>query len=548
MKKRFYLLVIMSLLLTGCSKDFLDRVPADQIVDETFWNTEEQLTLALNACYNNLRNISAVEEEIQGDNTLYQTSAQRRQVGSGTFASDLGLINTEWKDDYTGIRQCNVFLKNYNKAPIPQARKDALAAEVRVIRAYLYGHLTSLFGDVPFILEPLNIDELYGPRDSREKVIDFILNELEEAAGLLPPEIPTGPKLGRLSKGAALGLKARIALYNKRYNIAEKAAKDVMDLGVYSLYSNGDPSSSYNELFTHAGKLAGGRNRETIIARTNLEDVSMHNLSRLIQVPNEISRFSPTKSLVDSYLCSDGLPIERSPLYRENSYAEVFQNRDPRMWQTILKPGDKWGGRKDGNPANTNIEVFTAPKFRSDGQGCVTMTGYYFTKYVHIPAVATQNRDFNDIHILRYAEILLTYAEAKMEQGTLTQDDIDNTINLLRARVGMKAMNLSEITANGLDLKTEIRRERRVELALEGQRYFDILRWKQGYLLAEDVKGIKKSWATVAADVSSKPIDLRGYIIAQTGRSFTDPKNYLWPVPFIQYDRNPALGQNTGWQ
>ena len=129
----------------------------------------------------------------------------------------------------------------------------------------------------------------------------------------------------------------------------------------------------------------------------------------------------------------------------------------------------------------------------------------------------------------------------------MTQADVDLTINKLRQRVGMRPMRVSEITAAGLDLKTEVRRERRVELALEGQRYFDILRWKQGDLLAQDVKGIKRSLAFRPSDVANLPADAQGYIIANKDRMFANPKNYLWPVPLTQLQRNPNLGQNPGW-
>jgi hypothetical protein len=179
--------------------------------------------------------------------------------------------------------------------------------------------------------------------------------------------------------------------------------------------------------------------------------------------------------------------------------------------------------------------------------GSVTITGYYFTKYVELSTVAAVTRDENDIHLIRFAEILLTYAEAKLERGTLTQADINITINKLRDRVGMKPMVITELAAIGMDLRTEIRRERQVELALEGQRYFDIIRWKQGSLLAEDTKGMKRSLAFRASDVSNLPVDAQGYIIAYSGRVFTDPKNYLWPIPLTQLQRNPALGQNPNW-
>lgn len=258
--------------------------------------------------------------------------------------------------------------------------------------------------------------------------------------------------------------------------VAEEAAKAVMDLGVYELFTTGDPDRNYYDLFTHKGKLANGNNRETIIARLSLADESMHNLSREIHVPDQVVRWNPTKSLVDAYLMEDGLPADRSPLYQVEEYEDVFENRDPRMTQTILAPGAEWGGRYDGREKNDNPEIFEVLKFRADGRGAVTLTGYYFTKYANLSAVPTYNRDVNDFHLLRYAEVLLTYAEARFEQGKLTQEDVDMTINKLRDRVGMKQMNLAELQAQGLDVREEIRQERRVELALEGQRYFDIKR------------------------------------------------------------------------
>lgn len=546
-----FIIIISGLALSSCKKDFLNRVPLDQIVDETFWTTENQLVLAANGLYANIKNKNTVDMDQIGDNTYNSSTTDYRNIAAGRYGIDVNTINNEWGSMYSAIRECNVFLANYNRATtVSEARREELAAEARVIRAYTYAYLTLFYGDVPLITTPITIEEAYGPRDPAEKIQDFILNELQEASEHLKAELPAADKsdLGRIRKGAALGLKARYALYFGRYDVAEKAAKDVMDLGVYQLYNTGNPDNTYNNFFTWAGKMKNGNNKETIIARLNLINESVHNLSREIQVPDQSSRFNPTKSLVDAYLCSDGLPIDKSPLYKETSYNDVFQNRDPRMKQTVLAPGAQWGGRYDGKPGNTDPDIFTTPKFLSDRRGCVTVTGYYFTKYVELSAVGKVGQDENDIHVLRYGEILLTYAEARFEQGKLTQDDLDKTINLLRGRVGMHPMILTELAANDMDLRTEIRRERRVELVLEGQRYFDIKRWKQGSLLAEPIKGMKKSWAMVQADVSNLRADSQGYIIVDDDRSFTDPKNYLWPVPMIQRDRNPNLGQNPGWE
>ena len=553
--KILFILFLSGTFLSSCEKDYLDRAPLDVITNETFWETEEHLILAVNAIYGNVKEKNTVDMENMGDNTIWPSTTMYQLIGSGNFGNDLGTLDNEWQSQYSSIRQTNAFLENYDKADVPEARKQELAAEVRVIRALAYSYLTNFWGDVPLITSTLTVDELYGSRDPREEVIDFLMKDLDTAAQHLPAEIRTGSDAGRMNKAAALGLKARIALYNERWAVAEQAAKAVMDMGIYELYFNGDPSTSYEELFTYAGNLSGGNNRETIIARLSLEGVTDHNLSREIQVPDQVVRWNPTKSLVDSYLMKDGLPIGVSPLYDVDTYDEVFEDRDPRMVQTILEPGSPWGGRYDGSiehqdsdPSNDHPDIFQVPKFQSDRRGATTITGYYFTKYVEPSTVAQVGRDVNDIILLRYAEILLTYAEARFKQGTLTQEVLDNTINLLRDRVGMVHMDLAELKANGLNIEEEIHRERRVELALEGQRYFDILRWRKGELLAQDVKGTNVTWLPDYMNLSNLRTDESGFIIVSSERSFDPKRNYLWPVPLPQLERNPELGQNPGWE
>ncbi|WP_066830101.1 RagB/SusD family nutrient uptake outer membrane protein [Rufibacter ruber] len=549
-KTKLYSLLLSALLLGSCNDDFLERAPLDEISNETFWQTEDQLVLAVNALYANVKAYNTVSMENMGDNTLWPSSTAYQLIGSGNYGNDLATLNNEYTSQYAGVRQANAFLENYQKANVNPARKEALAAEVRVIRALMYSYLVNFWGDVPLVTKTLTLEEVFVPRTPKEEVLDFVLADLDLAAQHLDPAIPTGANLGRMNKGAALALKARIALYHGRYDVAEKAAKDVMDLGVYQLFTSGNPDRNYYDLFTYKGKLATNNNKETIIARLTIDLLGYyHNLSREIQVPDQVVRWNPTKSLVDSYLMKDGLPIETSPLYNVTKYEDVFENRDPRMTQTILKPGAAWGGRLDGRPANQNPDpsIFMVPKFTSDGRGAVTVTGYYFTKYAEISTVGSVSRDYNDIHLLRYAEVLLTYAEARLEQGKLTQADLDITINLLRDRVGMKRMDLAELAANGLDVREEIRRERRVELALEGQRYFDIKRWKQGHLLAEDTKGTNVNWLSNPASASNLRRDPQGFIIALSGRTFDPAKHYLWPIPLSQLERFPGLGQNPGW-
>lgn len=546
MKNLTYILSLLILLgsLQSCNDDFLDREPLDAISDVNFWQNGEQLLLAVNGTYAYLKAKTTVDMENLGDNTVWPTSTSYRLISSGNYNNDLGTLNSEWSNAYEGIRRCNHFLENYQKAEMSdEALKNRYAAEVRFVRAYLYSYLTFLFGDVPHITKALNVGdpELYGPRDPREQIVDWVLAELTAIAEDLPVSYGNSD-FGRITKGAALGWKSRVALFYHQYDVAEQAAKAVMDLGHYELYPD------YYELFTIEGDASKNpSNRETMLSRVYTTDVSMHNLSREIQVPDQSARWNPTKSLVDAYLCADGRRITDSPLYDESSYGSLFENRDPRLKMTVLSPGSPWGGREDGNPDNTDNSVFTAPKFNQNRQGSVTATGYYFSKYCDLTAVPTYNRDENDIIIMRYAEILLNYAEARLEQGKLTQDDIDMTINQLRQRVGMHPMVISELNTWGMDIREEVRRERRVELVLEGQRYFDILRWEQGELLAQDVKGMKKEFIIRQQDVESIPADENGYIIFLSGNTFQADKHYLWPIPLKQRDLNPNLEQNPNW-
>ncbi|MGO1596819.1 MAG: RagB/SusD family nutrient uptake outer membrane protein [Sphingobacterium sp.] len=544
------LLLMGSIGMTGCN-DFLDRVPQDEIVDDTYWKTQEQLEMAVTGIYSRVKAKNFVDMENMGENTMWPTTNQYKDIGSGVFPVTQPTVNNEWRNMYRDIRECNVFLEKYEEATeVEPGAKARLAAEVRVIRVLGYSFLTSFYGDIPLVTVPLEMDDpqVYGPRNSQEEVVDFLLQELDEATVDLPEGIPSGDDLGRVSKGMALALKARIALTYGRYAVAEEAAKAVMDMGVYSLYTTGNPENAYYDLFTRNGKLAEGKNQETIFARLHKMEIIMHNLSREIQVPDQFARFVPTRSLVDSYLCVDGLPIDKSPLYANETYEDVFENRDPRLKQTILTPGDQWGGRYDGRPIAENPDptIFVKPKFTQDGRGAVTTTGYYYKKYVELSAVPNYARDDNDIHHIRYAEVLLTFAEAKMEQGTLTQQDLDMSINLLRDRVGMKHMELSFLAQHGMDIRTEIRRERRIELVLEGHRYFDVRRWKEGEKLGQDIEGVKASWfPELASSDYRKSAD--GHLVVQWNRAFQAPKNYLWPVPQPQIERNPELGQNPGW-
>ena len=561
-------------LVISCNDNFLDRHPLDAVTNEIFWENEEQLAAATLRCYDVLnKDLINLGEGVAESAYWGAINGGLNVVSGGRHGNDGFPVSTWWRNSYANIFHCNNFLANYDRAPIDQAVKDRYAAEVRVLRAFNYFLLTGLYGDVPLVDRVLTgtEPELYGPRTPKAEVVAWVLEDLDLAIEKLGAAIPAGEHLGRINKWGALAVKARIALQNELWEVAADAAQQVMQANVYQLYPD------YHELFQTEGNISvNTANRETIIAAMYKEDVRMHNLSGETCKPVDYVRFNPGKQLVDDYLCIDGRPAVQGFTYRNNAsvqlstlydrdeptYASYWQNRDPRMAMTILKPGSAWVGGNDGTPGDavTATPIFHLPRFASlknnNRNGANSMTGFYFTKYSDQDIALNTNRDYNDIHVFRYAEILLIYAEAKFEMGQFDQAVADATINKLRERVNMHPMRLDELAAWNMDVETEIRRERHVELAFEGMRLFDIYRWKEGERMGLPVTGPAEH--IMLNELGGNPyadngVDAHGDIIYEKStqgggvRNFDPNKHYLWPVPNSEIIKNPNMSQNPNW-
>ena len=551
-----------ALMLTSCNDSFLDRIPHDALTDANYWQTETHLSSVANTFTSSLSGKDWLNKtEIMADSAPWSVTTAWRTIGGGYFTSDASQINSVWSAAYTGIGRTNYFLNNYQRATgVKEEVRERYAAEAYFYRAYNYWILTSLFGDVPLITSELNVEspDVFRGRDARKDVIDRITKDLEDHYKALPEYVAAGSSdFGRVSQCAALALLSRIYLYNGRYEDAVSACERAMSSTYYKLYSTGHPDVDYVNLFNYTGRASRNpANKETLIAFVYNYDLgessrTSHNLSRECWVPNDYARFTPTASMIECYLTKDGKIWDPNSA---TSYEDVFKDRDPRMTQSILAPGTKWEGGESGDMLSTDKTVFTYPKFDNSKDGCMSYTGYYMRKYVEPSTVKDVGHDDNDIVLIRYAEVLLNYAEAKEQLGTLTQSDIDKTINLLRDRVGMVHLKLSEIPA-GSDIRTEIRRERRVELCFEGHRYFDIIRWKQGEILGEDLLGVRKDYLDPArlkegiiGNLKWKTVNGKEYLVLESGRTFDPEKNYLLPVPFTQMQLNPQLAPNNpGW-
>lgn len=561
LKNTILILAVSVLAFDSCNDAFLDCTPRDQITDANFWKTEAHLQSVANTFTSSLVGKDWLNRtEAMAESAPWAVTTAYRSIGGGNFTTETSQVNSIWTTCYNNIGRCNYFLNNYKRAvDVKDEIKERYAAEAIFYRTFNYWILTSYFGNVPYITSELNVEspDVYRGRDDRQTIVESITADLESIYKALPEYIPAASaEFGRVSQCAALALLSRIYLYNGMWEQAADAAGRAMELPYYGIYSTGDKENDYVNLFNYTGRASRNPdNNEVILAFIYNYDLgesarTSHNLSRECWVPNDYARFVPTKSMVECYLTKDGKIWDPATC---NSYEDVFKDRDPRMSQSILAPGTPWEGGASGDLASTDPSVYTYPKMDNSKDGCMTYSGYYMRKCVEPSTVKYVGHDDNDIVMFRYAEVLLNYAEAKEMMGTLSQNDLDITVNVLRDRVGMVHLELGNVPA-GSDMLTEIRRERRVELFFEGHRYFDIIRWKQGDLLGEDLLGVNRRWldqdrlSINLDDLTWVDVNGEKYLLIETGRRFDPEKNYLLPIPFKQMQLNPNLAPNNpGW-
>ncbi|ATA75696.1 RagB/SusD family nutrient uptake outer membrane protein [Capnocytophaga canis] len=544
------------LTIVSCKNDdFLDKFPPDAFTEPSYFKTEQELSFFANRFYGSLPLSILQHRDVQSDN-MVPNSPDDFLFGTYTVPSSGGGWDT---GAWNGIRNCNFFLENYQK--VSGTTKEKYAAEVRFFRALYYWEKVVRFGDVPLILKKVGdaSPEIYGPREPHKKVMDEVLKDLNFAIEHLPEK--ANAEAGRLHKDAALALKSRIALwegtFRKYHNLGDErvfleaavdASEKLMAKG-YEIYSTGKPNEDYRNLFIQ-DNLAG--NKEAIFHRHYLRAVETgrHEYSRSAKGSNN----GCSKDFMEYYLFKDGKPISTtSYTYDDSTPSKEAENRDPRYAQTVATPG--FVKTSSTPPVIVNLPEIGTP---------VTTTGYWFIKGMsNDPKQEEAYSSDTDMFIFRYAEVLLNYAEAKYELGTLSQADLDRTINKIRDRVAMPHLTMDAVAdANASDygydvapILYEIRRERRVELVGEGFRFNDILRWKAGKLLnnPKTIKGMKLTdelKAEYNKDAINKlPVDNEKYLIVYpafpNGRTWND-KMYLYPIPT---DELKLVGykQNPGW-
>ena len=559
MKKAFNIIICLAC-LTACSK--LDLTPLSEPSTASFYSNQTELQLAVNDLYR--LDFWSNDNEQFTDNYWH-----RGQLGNavtfGTMNSEDATAQAFWTICYKAIARVNTFIANKERAAAttPPAVMTTLEAQMRLIRAYQFSRLITHFGDVPFLLEPVQLEESYGiGRTNKDEILTFIFSELDFAAANLPQSYGSGVK--RLTRGAALAIKARTALYMGKLEIARDASFAIMQMsgaGAYTLHND------YSQLFLKSGELS----TELIISVPRDEAQKVFTSGGVVQdqTARNAGGFGaqiPTREMMDAYECTDGKPIDESSLYNPQ---DPFKNRDPRLKATIVEFNTQWLGYSY-QPHPDTLTVFSSKENRRvsnrDSRSVATFasyTGFLWKKGVDQTWVDKVAED-NDAIIIRFAEILLTYAEAKIELGQ-TDASVLNALNLVRARgygagVAQTTLYPAVTSINAVELKKIVRRERRVEFAKEGLRYMDLIRWKLAEkALTKPVIGLPDPAAQNRAKwpfPGVTPIDDDGIadysvfgndvkVVAQ--RSFDKSRQYLWPVPALERRVNPNLTQNPNY-
>jgi hypothetical protein len=598
--KKFNTLLLALAALTivfGC-EDALDKFPLDKMTEESFYENAQQLQLFTNSFYSSILPDSPYDE--QSDVAVGNNPSSLLLNGNFRNAASSG----GWS--WTVLRKINTCLGNIYRCKDENAVKE-YSALCKFFRAWFYFDKLKRFGDVPWIDHELNSDEqtLYAKRDSREVVMKNIIADLDEAIAGLPASYSSG-KTFRATKWAALALKSRICLFEgtfRKYHegditlwtlpadaqpasyylkLAADAAEQLMDLSSHELYDTDHPDTDYQNLFSKYDADAG----EFILAIDYDYSLKLfHNASGSALLP-ACGRISPTKNFVDHYLMADGKRFSSVSGWDSKTFADQVAGRDPRLHQTIRIPG-------------YNYTTLVTNRTSFCDMDC-SLTGYSVNKYVmpsdNMTMSNIRDYSYNDLPVIRLAEVYLNFAEAKAELGSLTQQDLDKSVNRLRARAGMPNLDMAaanaspdpflssattgypKVSGTNKGVILEIRRERTVELALEGLRYADILRWAEGERITKCLNGMyfpgpgeydwnKDGKADICLYSGSKPSSSatfvykigsdivlsdgdKGYVKPRPSYTFSfDPeRDYLYPIPSSERVLNHALLQNPNWE
>jgi hypothetical protein len=616
--KSSFVAVFVALLMvsSGCKKNYLERQPLSEYLSSNFYNNEGAIAQGANGCYQMLKmnhfGSSSIPLSVLWD--MYTPFGIERADNSSIGVGNIDLrtsyfVELTYANLYTSVARCNSVLSGAE--PFLNTLNDKAKqylSEVKVLRAHYNIQLISLYGDIPYLDKPVTAEQIRTiTRTPWQTAVDQIIKDLDDAAINLPW---IAQDFGRVDKSVALGLKARIALYagswskfgfgidavkdqtkaDAYFKISADAAKKVMDESGRSLATN------YGELFTRVGQLKADVKKETMMFMmfSDFGERNFHYMSagEQVRMIGQSGRF-PTQQLVDTYETSNGRRIDQAG--SNYNPRRPFENRDPRLKHTIYTDGDTIIGNSGSNKLKFLMQVYN-PITRSfdaqnnvrlvdnaDYRGAVAAFGYVqsgvgfaWKKYNHFDDESTFSATYN-IMIMRYAEILLTFAEAKIELGEINATVVD-AIDRVRARVGMPGILVADPSRAGNQLKMRqiVRRERKVELVKESLYFFDMRRWRTaaiqnaeptyGYPLATGVNVATNTYPngydqatpdmvpSFGAAGSERDLnDVASYAafasklrMRDRDRKWED-RFYVWPIPQNELNKQPSLTQNPGY-
>lgn len=515
----------------------LDLAPTNKFTDLNYWTSPAKASSVLSMAYRQMLSSEYFFADEKLSDNLYEGrgSSDEKLITSGQANAALKRFSEDWKKCYEGIKTCHTFLENVDRVPgMGEALKNRMKAEARFIRAWIFFRLACHYGDVPLFDYNLTVHEANTiSRSPKADVLAFIRSELSDIAALLPTKQEyAATDNGRITKGAVMTLLARTYLYENDWQNVVAVCEKIMkgEYGDYKLFPSYSglflPENEYNsEIILDLGYVLN--------MRTWMEMYDAVPLS----VGGRVNAFAPTQELVDDYIMLNGRGIDEADSgYKED---DPYINRDPRLSATIVYHGYQWtngkgvtstiyiqpGSSKDAGVAN--LDEYAGPGQNSTG------TGYYIRKYFDPTAPEGLAAGLNII-LMRYADVLLMYAEAKNELGGMNETVWNQTIRPIRERAGFTDASALSYPATG-NMQAIIRRERRCELAVEGLRVFDIRRWKT----IETVLNGRPHGAKFAAG-NTKYIEL-------DERKFNKDRDYLFAIPQSQRDINKSLTQNPGY-
>jgi len=570
MKNKIFIILISILALTACHD--LDLNPLSEGSSATWYSDESQIDMSLNDLYREV--FWPWDEDPRFNDNPWTDDYIRRNfisvIISATINGEWGTLGTWWANSYKAISRANTILGNLERASgqVPEATINRFAAEARFVRASQYSMLISHFGDVVFFTNVLALDEAFTlGRTAKATVLQAIYEDYDFAALHLPESYGSGD-LTRATKGAALAMKARIALYSGDWSVSRAAAKACMDLNKYQLYPD------YGELFLSKTKntaemIFGLPRSVTYGSYLNtgwVRDITTRNVGGY-------SAKVPSWDLFCSYLCTDGLPIDESPLFNPR---EPFKNRDPRCAMTIVEfQSPHLGFIYQPHPDSVKVLNLNTGKYQTNND---TRSVAQYTSYNGLVLKKGIDTDWSDNNltdpdkiIIRYADVLLMYAEASIELGQIDNSVLD-AMNMVRSRAyGVnkdQTESYPEITSlDQTTLRRIVRVERRMELSMEGLRYMDLIRWRLAEkALNRDIYGMLD-----VADLRTKVVNAGLWFFPETPeidedglpdftslfskelikllalRDFDKNKQYLWPIPTSEILINKNLQQNPNY-